>query len=401
MAYEIRVPPFGESITEGTIAQWLKADGDFVRRGEPVAMIDSEKASSEIEAEVSGRLRIVVAAGRDAAVGAVIGLIEETGETTEGVAEEVAPPAPTPANPAAREGPMPPPVASPAASEPTVPVTTESKESISPIRPISRINLVPDAPPATATPPALGQPRQPVTPLAADPRGERREPMTRMRRTIAERLLRARHDTAMLTSFNEVDMSAALEMRHRLGESFQQRYAVKLGLMSFFIKAAAGALRAMPVVNSSIDGNDIVHHDYVDIAVAVSTERGLVVPVIRDAGDKSFADLERELADLAVRARENRLGLDELRGGTFTVTNAGVFGSMLSTPLLNPPQVAILGMHAIEERPVAIQGRVEIRPMMYLALSYDHRLIDGRDAVLFLRQIKDRVAEPDRLVLGL
>lgn len=363
MASEIKVPPFGESITECTVAQWLRTDGEMVCQGEEIVLIDSEKASTEVQAEVSGILRILVPNGSDVAVGSVIGLIEEGDDKDATPARPVA----TPTVPAPPATPPPP----PAPAMPAVPPAEEPPEAV----------------PAASAP--------------ASERGERRVPMTRLRRTIAERLLRARQETAMLTTFAEADMSAVMDMRRRLQETFVQRYGVKLGIMSVFVKAAVEALRAFPEVNASIEGNDIVYHDYYDISVAVSTDRGLVVPVIRDADKKSFADIEREIADLATRARENRLGLDELRGGTFTITNGGVFGSLLSTPLLNPPQVAILGMHAIEDRPVAVDGRVEIRPMMYLALSYDHRLIDGKDAVRFLLAIKQYVGEPERLILGL
>ena len=225
--------------------------------------------------------------------------------------------------------------------------------------------------------------------------------MTRLRRTLAQRLLKARNGTAMLTSFNEVDMSGVLSIRARFQEQFQKSYGVKLGFMSFFMKAAVHALKAFPEMNASIDGNDIVYHNYYDLSIAVSTERGLVVPVIRDVDQKTFGELEQELMEIAGRAREGKLDLDELSGGTFTITNGGVFGSLLSTPLLNPPQVGILGMHTIQERPIVIDKRVEVRPMMNLALSYDHRLIDGREAVLFLAHVKEHIASPEKILLGL
>jgi 2-oxoglutarate dehydrogenase E2 component (dihydrolipoamide succinyltransferase) len=225
--------------------------------------------------------------------------------------------------------------------------------------------------------------------------------MSRLRKTIAKHLLTARNETAMLTSFAEVDMTAVLALRTRFQDSFVKRHGIKLGFMSFFIKAAVDALRAIPGVNASIDGDDIVYHHFYDIGVAVSTDRGLVVPVIRDCDQKSFAEIEKEMVELANAARAGKLGLDQLKGGTFTITNGGVFGSMLSTPLLNPPQVGILGMHAITDRPMAVDGKVEIRPMMYLALSYDHRLIDGKEAVQFLVHLRDRIAAPERLLLGL
>jgi len=255
-------------------------------------------------------------------------------------------------------------------------------------------------PVATPAPSAASAPAAPAPAHEGDQPASR-EPMTRMRRTIAAHLLKAKNETAMLTTFAEVDMSAIINLRKEHQEAFTKRNGIKLGFMSFFMKAAIDGLQRFPLVNASIDGNDIVYHHYVNMAIAVSTERGLAVPVIRNAHEKTFAELEKELVRLAEQAKTGRIPLDDLKGGTFTITNGGVFGSLLSTPLINPPQVAILGMHATQERPVAVNGKVEIRPMMYLALSYDHRLIDGKEAVQFLVHVRDRVAAPERLLLGL
>ena len=257
------------------------------------------------------------------------------------------------------------------------------------------------APPESSSPIAGRAPQSTEARVAQSDQRETREQMTRMRRTIAGHLLKASQETAMLTTFAEVDMSAVMALRAKHQDSFTKQHGIKLGFMSFFMKASIDALQKFPLVNASLDGNDIVHHHYVNIAVAVSTERGLAVPVIRDAQTMSFAELEKELASVAERARSGRIPLEELKGGTFTITNGGIFGSMMSTPLINPPQVAILGMHAIQERAVVIDKKIEIRPMMYLALSYDHRLIDGKEAVQFLIHVRDHVAAPERLLLGL
>ncbi len=389
MATAIKVPSFGESITESTVAQWHKSDGAWVEKGDILVTLDTEKSSTDLEAPVAGRLKILVQDGTDVAIGAVIAEIDETAVRDASAAP--ATPSPNAATPSTVLGPQPT-VGSPgaqAAESPSVEAPT-----VKPAEAESR---------QVSAPGVAGQPRQEidslreesVAPQASPPvsrlQGQRtitRKPMSRLRKTIARRLLEARQQTAMLTTFAEVDMSAVQALRARYHDSFLARHGVKLGLMSFFVKATVEALQAFPELNASIEGDDIVYHHYYDISIAVSTERGLVVPVIRDADRKSFADIEKEIADLARRARENKLTLDELEGGTFTITNGGVFGSLLSTPLLNPPQVGILGMHAIVDRPVAIEGGIEIRPMMFLALSYDHRLIDGREAVQFLVRIK-------------
>lgn len=371
MAHEIHVPNFGESIRESTVAQWLKRDGEQVTKGEAIVTLDTEKASTDLQAEVSGVLRIQVSAGTDVPIGAVIGTIEEQAPGAVDVSAVKPAEAPAPESP--------------------VPVAATTPD----------VSAHPQALPAEVEPPVTSTEAPSLVSKPAEGGRETREPMSRLRRTLARRMLEARNETAMLTSFAEVDMSEVKDIRQRFGDGFMERHGIKLGLMSFFVRAVVDALKAFPVFNSSLEGNDIVHHHYVDMGVAVSTDRGLLTPVLRNADQLSFADIEKQIAELSQRARAGKISLDELQGGTFTITNGGVFGSLMSTPLLNPPQVGILGMHAIVDRPVAIEGRIEIRPMMNLALSYDHRLVDGRDAVLFLRHIRDCVASPSRMLIGL
>jgi 2-oxoglutarate dehydrogenase E2 component (dihydrolipoamide succinyltransferase) len=423
MAVEIKVPSVGESVTEGTIARWLKANGAQVRANEPVCELETDKASMEVMAPAGGTLVIAVQEGQKVAVGSAIGRIEEG-------AAAVAPSAPQPApqpSPARREADHHAP-----ASVANAPVRGgDSKPLLSPAARQVVANEGVDPHQLTGSgrggritkedvlahlqqrggkidkPPAAAPVSPPVTPPPAPvaehkpPRGERarRERMTPIRARIAERLLAAQQNAAILTTFNEADLSAVMALRTKYKESFQKKHDVGLGFMSFFVKAAVEALRAFPAVNAFIDGNDIVYHDYYDIGVAVSTEKGLLVPVLRDADDLGFAAIEKGIAALARKARDNKITVADLQGGTFTITNGGIFGSLLSTPILNPPQSAILGMHAIQKRPVAMDDQVVIRPMMYLALSYDHRLIDGRDAVSFLVRIKECIESPERLML--
>jgi len=357
MAIELRIPPVGESVTSVEIGKWLKAEGEAVAKDEAVAVIDSEKATVEVPAPAAGRLtKIVKHQGESAEIGEVIGEIDEHAA--------VAAPAPAKARPEekapkAAAAPPPPPPA------PTVPRAE---------------------PAATSKPPA----------------GDRSEEVVRMtmwRRTIAKRLVDAKQETALLTTFNEIDMTAVMELRKTWGEAFQKKHEVKLGLMSFFVKAAVDALHAFPPVNAEVRGDDIVFRHYCDVGIAVSSRHGLVVPILRSADRMGFAEIEKAIADFARRANENTLKPEDLEGGTFTITNGGVFGSLVSTPIVNPPQSAILGLHAIQDRPVARDGQVVIRPMMYVALTYDHRIIDGRDAVLFLHRVKDTIETPARLLL--
>jgi 2-oxoglutarate dehydrogenase E2 component (dihydrolipoamide succinyltransferase) len=394
MAVELKVPEVGESISEVFIGTWLKKPGDSVRRDEPVVEIETDKAALEIPAPVSGKLLSVSrAVGEAARVGDVIALIEEgaeAAETPEAAAAEsgaaAAQPEMQPAAPAA---------AGETAGEPRVMPAAQklldergiSATDVQGTGPGGRI-LKEDAQAAAAPAPA-----------SQSERHEEIVPMSRMRRVIASRLVESQQNAAILTTFNEADMSGVMNLRKQYQPEFEKRYGVRLGFMSFFVKAAIEALRLYPAVNAEIRGNDIVYKNYYDIGVAVSTERGLLVPVIRAADRMSFAEIEKTIGDFGQRAQEGKILPDELQGGTFTISNGGVFGSLMSTPIINPPQTGVLGMHTIQQRPVAIDGKVEIRPMMYLALSYDHRLIDGREAVSFLKRIAEGIENPARILL--
>ncbi len=408
MSVEIKVPSVGESITEGTIARWLKTNGAAVKANEPLCELETDKATTEVMAPAGGRLAIGVPEGQKVAIGAVIGRIEEG-------AAQPAPSKPSPAQPAKRDGNS----HVPSAAEPILSPAARhvaANEGIDPHQlsgsgrggRIIKEDVLAHLPPRGGndekTPESRTDLRSESAPLPAPSKPakderERRERMSPIRARIAERLLAAQQNAAILTTFNEADMSAVMALRTKYKESFQKKHGVGLGFMSFFVKAAVEALRAFPAVNASIDGSDIVYHHYYDIGVAVSTEKGLMVPVLRNADELSFAAIEKGIAALAQKARENKISVADLQGGTFTITNGGIFGSLLSTPILNPPQSAILGMHAIQKRPVAVDDQVVIRPMMYLALSYDHRLIDGREAVSFLVRIKECLESPERLLL--
>jgi 2-oxoglutarate dehydrogenase E2 component (dihydrolipoamide succinyltransferase) len=377
MAIELKIPSVGESVTEVEIGQWLKSEGDTVARDENVVMLESEKATVELPAPSDGTLsKIVKRTGEKAAVGDVIGYLEP-GKKPDGKAQpsrKIEEPAPTPppaapapsAVPAA--APTPPPEAAPAPAPKEVPAAVEA--------------------PPVPSPKAPGPGRQ-----------EEVVRMSPLRRAVARRLLEARQAMAMLTTFNEIDMSAVIALRREYQENFTRKHGVKLGFMSFFIKAAVEALKAVPQLNASIQGEDIVYHNYFDIGIAIGGEKGLVVPTLLNAGTMSFAQVEKAVADFAARARENKLKPDELQSGTFTITNGGVYGSLLSTPIVNPPQSGILGMHTIQERPIAVGGAVVIRPMMYVALSYDHRIVDGKEAVTFLVRVKEMIENPARILL--
>ncbi|MGH2461770.1 MAG: 2-oxoglutarate dehydrogenase complex dihydrolipoyllysine-residue succinyltransferase [Chloroflexota bacterium] len=419
MESEIRVPPLSESLTEATVGRWLKHQGDAIVTGQPVVELETEKVNLEVTADATGVLQKVLRSeGETVKVGDVLGII---GSAVAQPKVEAAPPP--------EEAPLASPVARRIASEygidlskvpgtgPAGRVTREDVASYLERQPVATAEAVsPEAVPPAAVPPAA----MPVTPPAAPvqpqltletaplpteaptvptERPERRVRLSRRRLTIARRLLEAEHNQALLTTFNDVDMSAVMDLRRRRREAFQTRHGVGLGFMSFFVKAAVGALKAFPDVNAELQGDDLVEKLYYDIGIAVDTEGGLVVPVIRDAERKSFSEIERAVAELAKRARDNQLTLEELRGGTFTITNGGVFGSLFSTPIVNPPQAAILGMHRILERPIAVQGQVVVHPMMYLALTYDHRIIDGRTAVQFLVRVKELIEDPETLLL--
>jgi 2-oxoglutarate dehydrogenase E2 component (dihydrolipoamide succinyltransferase) len=376
MPIELKIPSVGESITEVQIAEWLKADGAAVNKDENVAVIDSDKTTFELPAPEAGRLKILHQAGATIKVGDSVGQIETNGEPAKaeaGAKKETKAAAPAPAKKDAAK-------------------TVEDKSKT-------------EAKPAEEKPKAAAQPEKTAAPSpapaskSASGREQEVVPMTMLRKTAAKRLLEAKQQMAMLTTFNEADMSAIQALRATHQESFEKRYQVKLGFMSFFVKAVIDGLKQYPKLNAEIRDTDIIYHNYFDIGVAIASERGLVVPVLRNAERMSFSEIERAISDLGKRSKEGKLKPDELEGGTFTITNGGVFGSLLSTPIINPPQTGILGMHSIQERPVAVNGQVVIRPMMYTALTYDHRLVDGRDAVMFLRRIKEAVENPSRMLI--
>jgi 2-oxoglutarate dehydrogenase E2 component (dihydrolipoamide succinyltransferase) len=381
MSIELKVPPVGESITEVQVGEWLKAEGEAVERDDPVVVLESDKVTLELPAPASGVIRQVLKkAGETARVGEVIGTMDEGGDGK----------APSrPAKKAAEAPARKPPEEKkegPARKAPAPPPPKAEKEE-SPPSPPEEAEQVPQPPPAAESR------------VAAGAREEEAVPMTPLRRRIAQRLVEAQRNAALLTTFNEADMSSVMEARKSEQEAFQARYGVKLGFMSFFVKAAIDALKLVPQLNAEIRGDQIVYKNYHDIGIAVATDRGLVVPVLRNAERMSFAEIEKAIADFAGRAREAKLKLEELQGGTFTITNGGVFGSLLSTPIVNPPQSGVLGLHAIQDRPVARGGQAVIRPMMYLALSYDHRIVDGREAVTFLKRIKECIESPLRLII--
>ena len=442
MTYELRIPEVGESIREVQIGQWLKQEGQSAQKDESLVQIESDKATVDLPAPAAGVItKILKREGEVVAVGDVVGYLEETAPSkTDNTPEAVAPTA----------------AVAKAAAQPAQKSKSQSAESRQPMRimPAAAAALVEHdlqadeveatgpggrllkedvlqhvaeqsqrqsaAPPATPAARAVASPaetetaapsRQPEPAAPARPsvamalpgaRPERQEetvPMSLLRRRIAERLVQAQHSAALLTTFNEIDLTSVIDLRHQYRDVFQQKYNIKLGFMSFFVKAVIEALKACPELNAEIRGNDIVYHNYFDVGIAVGSGRGLVVPVLRNAERMSFSEVERAVADFGARAQSAKLKPDELSGGTFTITNGGVFGSMLSTPIINPPQSGILGLHAIQERPVARNGEVVIRPMMYVALPYDHRIVDGREAVGFLRRVKEVIEDPARMLL--
>lgn len=393
---EMKVPAVGESITEVTISTWLKKDGDFVKLDEVIAEVESDKATFELPAEATGILRIVAKEGESLSIGGLICRIE----VMEGAPAPAAPKANAQAPAAARQE-----SASYAAGHPS-PAAAKilDEKGISPQQVKGsgvggRITKE-DAVKAEVRPGGAAE-AKPAVPAPTGDRVERREKMSSLRRTIARRLVSVKNETAMLTTFNEVDMKPIMDIRSRYKDKFKEKFGVGLGFMSFFAKAVAAALKEFPGVNAAIDGDEIVYHDYCDISIAVSTPRGLVVPVIRNVEKLSFDQIESEVIRLATRGRDGKLSIEEMTGGTFSITNGGVFGSMLSTPIINPPQSAILGMHNIVERPVVKNGEIVIRPIMFVALSYDHRIVDGRESVSFLVRVKEMLEDPGRLLLGI
>ncbi|CAG5072141.1 hypothetical protein DYBT9623_04052 [Dyadobacter sp. CECT 9623] len=403
-AYEMKVPAVGESITEVTIASWSKKDGDHVEVDEILCELESDKATFELPAEAAGTLRIVGQEGDTLSIGAVICTIEPGagGSAASQPAAQAAGQAPSAGqgDKAYSEKHASPVAAKILAERGIDPKDVNGSGSGGKI-------MKDDALKAGSKPAAAAQPASaPAKPAAAAPapagaRSQRREKMSSLRKTIARRLVAVKNETAMLTTFNEVDMKPVMDLRNKFKDKFKEKHEVGLGFMSFFVKAVTVALKDFPVVNASIDGEELVYNDFADISVAVSTPRGLVVPVIRNAETLSFAAIEKEIVRLAVRARDGKLGMDEMSGGTFTITNGGTFGSMMSTPIINAPQSAILGMHNIVERAVVVDGQIVVRPIMYVALSYDHRTIDGKDSVSFLVRVKQLLEDPMRLLLDM
>ena len=415
MSVQVEIPSMGESVSEVILLEWLKGDGERVEQDEPLCVLETDKANVELPSPASGALKHLQPTDTTLSIGAVVAEIEQSAAPAPPAQPKPAPPAPglSPAvrrlveehelDPAAIEGTgkdgrltkkdvlahLKPPSAPEPAQPLPAPEPAQPPPAPEPAQP-------PPAP-EPAQPPSAPEPAQPRA--TADSDLSRREPMSRLRQRIAEHLVAAQHNAAMLTTFNEIDMSGVMQLRAKYKERFAQVHGASLGLMSFFSRAAVLALGEFPAINAQIDGTHIVYHDFVNLGIAVSTERGLVVPVLHRADQMSIAQLESHIKRLALSARDNKLAMDELSGGTFTITNGGVFGSLLSTPILNAPQSGILGMHAIQERPAAVEGQVVIRPMMYVALSYDHRLVDGQQSVSFLVRIKELVEDPARLML--
>jgi 2-oxoglutarate dehydrogenase E2 component (dihydrolipoamide succinyltransferase) len=424
MSIELRIPSLGESITDVEIGGWLKGQGEPVRKDEPLVSLESEKATVELPAPDSGTLsRILKQKGDVAKVGEIIAYLDNGAQLE---------PAPGPATGASKAAAAPLEEKSRAAQPIVMPAAQRAlaehglrPQDVTPTGPGGRIlkedvirrmeqsreqpPVAPKAPAEQPASPPAPPPPAPVSQMvvsgpaladtAAPGREEETVPMSRLRRTVAERLVEAHQTAALLTTFNEIDMSSTIALRKEYGEAFQRKYDVKLGFMSFFVKASVDALKQFPVLNAEVRGTNIVYHNYYDIGVAIGSGKGLVVPVLRNAERLSFAEIERAIGDFARRARENKLKLDELQGGTFTISNGGVYGSMLSTPIVNPPQSGVLGMHAIQDRPVAREGNVLIRPIMYAALTYDHRIVDGREAVSFLRHIREVIENPARMLM--
>jgi 2-oxoglutarate dehydrogenase E2 component (dihydrolipoamide succinyltransferase) len=394
---DVMVPALGESVSEATVATWFKKPGDAVRQDEMLCELETDKVSVEVPSPATGTLsEILVPAGATVAAGARLGIVAEgAGAAT----------APAPAAPPARA------VEDAPSARKLMAETGTPREAVTPTgrdgrvmkEDVQRALAAPAAPPAAApaaaTPATASIPRAPVP--ADDAAREERVRMTRLRATIARRLKDAQNTAAMLTTYNEVDMSAVMELRNSYKDSFEKKHGVKMGFMSFFVRACCHALKDVPEVNAEIDGQDIVYKNYVHMGVAVGTPSGLVVPVVRDADRLSLAQIEKKIAELGLRARDGKLSMAEMQGGSFTISNGGVYGSLMSSPILNPPQSGILGMHKIQDRPVVVGGQIVVRPMMYLALSYDHRIVDGKGAVTFLVRVKDALEDPRRLLLDL
>jgi len=417
MAVDVKIPPMGESITGGLLAAWLVKNGDAVRKGQPLFSYETDKVTSEGTAEVDGRITIAVEAGTEVLVGQVVASIEA------GAAGNAAS---APAAPAAPKAAAPAPAAAPAAPT-TTPVTTKTGAAAEVSPAVRRLSaetgldpaalegtgkagrvtkgdmlaaLAGQVPIKAVAPAAPAAAAAPAAEIPSRTGRTSRKRMSPLRRKIAERLVQAKSETAMLTTFNEVNMAPVMELRKRHGEEFLKKYGVKLGFMSFFVKAAVQAMKEVPAINAQLDGEDIIENHFFDIGVAVGTDKGLMVPVVRDCDQLNFAGIEKAIGDFGKRARDGKIQLPELQGGVFTISNGGIYGSMLSTPILNHPQAAIMGLHNIVERPVVENGQIVIRPIMYLALSYDHRIIDGKEAVTFLVKVRQFIEDPQRLLFG-
>lgn len=409
MSIEIRVPQLPESVADATLVAWRKQPGEAVTRDENLADLETDKVVLEVPAPANGVLReLRVQTGATVKSGDVLAIVDEgaapakaaTAAASPAAAESAAPAASAAAGSAAKLSPSARRLVEENKVDPAqVPASGKDGRLTK-----SDVQGFLDKKPAAAAPAAAAKPAATAAPKPAavrTGRNEQRVPMTRLRQRIAERMVQAQSSQALLTSFNEVDLTAVNELRAKYKDRFEKEHGVKLGFMSFFVKASVEALKKFPIVNASVDGTDILYHEYYDVGVAVSTDRGLIVPIVRDADLKTFAEIENEIAGYATRARAGTLGIEELTGGTFTITNGGVFGSLMSTPIVNAPQSAILGMHKIQERPMVVGGQIVVRPMMYLAVTYDHRIIDGREAVQFLVTIKDCLEDPGRMLLGL
>jgi 2-oxoglutarate dehydrogenase E2 component (dihydrolipoamide succinyltransferase) len=405
---DIKVPAVGESISEVTLVKWLKQEGQYVERDEVIAELESEKATFEVNAEKAGVLKTIGKEGDTLKIGATVAQIDENASRPEG---QAAAPATTASNGTTQKTATPAAVATPPTPAAQTTVTSIPNDiKATPVAAAIITDKKIDAGSITPTGTggkilkhdvleALAHPGR--TPGAAlFTRQDRREKMSNLRKTVSRRLVEAKNTTAMLTTFNEVDMSAVMTLRTKFKDKFKEKHGVNLGFMSFFTKAVCYALQEWPAVNAYIDGDELVYHDYCDISIAVSAPKGLVVPIIRNAESLSMADIEKKVVELATKARDNKLSMEEMQGGTFTITNGGVFGSLMSTPIINIPQSAILGMHKIEERAVVVNGQIVVRPMMYLAVSYDHRIIDGRESVSFLVRVKELLENPDQLLFG-
>ncbi|MBL8706588.1 MAG: 2-oxoglutarate dehydrogenase complex dihydrolipoyllysine-residue succinyltransferase [Rhodospirillales bacterium] len=414
MTTQIVVPALGESVSEATVAKWLKSVGDAVSADEPLVELETDKVTLEVNAPAAGTLSQIAAdAGANVAVGALLGVIAEGVAGAKPAAAPASKPpaaAPAPKPAATAAAPAPSPVASPVASPAARKIMADNKVDAAAVQASGKDGRITkgdalqalEAKPAPRPPVAAPapQPAAPLAPRADNPREERVR-MSRLRQRIAQRLKEAQNTAAMLTTFNEVDMTNVMALREQFRDGFEKKHGVKLGFMSFFVKACTLALKEIPAINAEIYGDEIVYKNYYDIGVAVGSPSGLVVPILRDADQLGFADIERKIGEFGKRARDGKLSLDEMTGGTFTISNGGVYGSLLSTPILNPPQSGILGMHKTQKRAVVIGDKIEARPMMYLALSYDHRIVDGREAVTFLVRVKESIEDPQRLLLDI